>query len=428
MKKRRIAIIGGGPAGMMAAIAAASVDSATSVILLEKNEKLGKKLHLTGKGRCNITNATDVENLMAHVPRNASFLHSSFSKLDAAALMAFIEGIGVPLKTERGNRVFPVSDKANDINQALAAQLGKLGVKVVLHCAVQGVECDELFRIHTNKGTMDANALIIATGGLSYPSTGATGEGYTFAKKLGHSIKATFPSLVPLLSDEPWIPALEGLSLKNVRLTAYIPHDKKVLYEETGEMLFTAEGVSGPLVLRASSYMAHRMGDKPALILDLKPGLTHEQLDARILRDFAEHQNKDFVNALDDLLPQRMINIIVEMCGIPPEAKVNAITRAQRENLVQILKTIPINITATAGYKEAVITRGGVYVSELSPSTLMSKKIRGLFFAGECLDVDALTGGYNLQIAFSTGHLAGTSAGMLMSKNENSLNTKGLYR
>ncbi|MCL2603115.1 MAG: NAD(P)/FAD-dependent oxidoreductase [Defluviitaleaceae bacterium] len=400
---------------MMAAIASAAAigDSAgASVILIEKNEKLGKKLYLTGKGRCNITNATDIAGLMAHVPRNPRFLYSAFNKFDTSSLMAFIEGLGVPLKVERGNRVFPVSDKANDINRALEARLRELGAAVRLRTEVKGIDFDrenKRFDIITVEKNVKADALILATGGLSYPSTGATGEGFSFARALGHTIVPTYPSLVPLLSDAPWLPELAGLSLRNVRLSARLSGGK-ILYEETGEMLFTPEGVSGPLVLRASAYMADRMAEKPYLSINLKPGLTPEQLDARILRDFAEQQNKDFINALGGLLPQRMVPVLISLSNILPETKVNAITKAQRAALTQVLKGITITPSGTAGYAEAVITRGGVDTREVSPSTLMSKKIPGLFFAGECLDVDALTGGYNLQIAFSTGYLAGQSA------------------
>jgi hypothetical protein len=391
---------------MMAAIAAASSGKA-SVVLLEKNEKLGKKLHLTGKGRCNVTNATDINNHMAHVLRNPRFLYSAYNRLDSTALMALLEGLGIPLKVERGRRVFPESDNANDINQALAARLEVLKVRVILRHAVTGIDYDGFFHIH-GKGTTDTDVLILATGGLSYPSTGATGEGFSFAERLGHTIVPTYPSLVPLTAEEPWLPTLAGLSLRNVRLNVRLGN--KTVYEETGEMLFTHEGVSGPLILSASAYLAGRMAEKPVLNLDVKPGLTHEQLDARVLRDFAEQQNKDFINALGGLLPQRLIAAVVEICGIPPETKVNAITRAQRGRLVNTLKNITILPTGAVGYKEAVITRGGIDTREVNPSTLMSKKIPGLFFAGECLDVDALTGGYNLQIAFSTGHLAGLNA------------------
>ncbi|MCL2190191.1 MAG: NAD(P)/FAD-dependent oxidoreductase [Defluviitaleaceae bacterium] len=413
MKKPCIVIIGGGPAGMMAAIAAASHGNA-HVILLEKNEKLGKKLHLTGKGRCNLTNASDNAEHMRHILRNPRFLYSALDALDSAGLMDFFTSLGVPLKIERGKRVFPESDKANDINQALAAYLQKLGVAVKLRCMVNGITGSGLFCIRTNQGTMDANALILATGGLSYPSTGATGEGFSYAQALGHSIVPTFPSLVPLLTAEPWIPSLAGLSLRNVRLSARIKN--KVLYEEQGEILFTHEGISGPLLLRASAYLADKMHESPALTLDLKPALDTQTLDARILRDFAEQPNKDFANALGKLLPARLINAIVEICGIPPETKINAITKTQRATLVHTLKNITIMPTVAASYNEAVITRGGISIREINPSTLMSKLVPNLFFAGECIDVDALTGGFNLQIAFSTGHLAGVSAAKCLEK------------
>jgi hypothetical protein len=426
---RRVIIVGGGPAGMMAAIAAANAAQSREaggieVILLEKNEKLGKKLHLTGKGRCNVTNAVGVAGLMAHVIRNPRFLHSAFHGMDSAALMSFVEGLGVPLKVERGGRVFPVGDKADDISKALSARLRQSGVRVKLRAAVEGVEAiygegSEAASFIVKTGGLKsggsapevglrAHALVLATGGLSYPSTGATGEGLTFARALGHTVAPTFPSLVPLLAQEPWIPALAGLSLRNVRLTARL--NGKTVYGEIGEMLFTPEGVTGPLVLKASAYLADRFGDKPTLSLDLKPGLGHEQLDARIQRDFSQRRNMHFGNALNALLPQRMVAAVVGLSGVAPDTQVSNVTRAQRKKLVDTLKDIPIVPVGTAGYAAAVITRGGVDTREVNPSTLMSKKIPGLFFAGECLDVDALTGGYNLQIAFSTGYLAGMSA------------------
>jgi len=390
---------------MMAGIAAATAGAA--VTLLEKNEKLGKKLYLTGKGRCNVTNATDINGLMKHTLRNPRFLHSAFHTLDSTALMAFLEGIGVPLKIERGNRVFPVSDKANDINRALEVQLDKQKARVLLRTAVTDISPD--LTVRTQKGTYKPDALILATGGLSYPSTGATGEGFAFAQKLGHTVIPTAPSLVPLLAEENWLAALAGLSLKNVKLTARHTNGK-VLYEELGEMLFTPEGISGPLVLKASAFLTDTTLRDVLLSIDLKPGLDAVQLDARLLRDFTEFPNKNFANVLRGLLPERLINAVVQLCGFPAETKVNEITRGMRQTLVSTLKNIPIQPTATAGYKEAVITRGGISTKEINPSTLMSKKIPGLFFAGENIDIDALTGGYNSQIAFSTGYLAGLSA------------------
>ena len=423
----RLAVIGGGPAGMMAACTAAAQD--IDVILLEKNEKLGKKLYITGKGRCNLTNNTDITGLMFHVISNPRFLHSAFSAMDGADLMAFFEGKNVPLKTERGGRVFPVSDKAGDITHALKSCLYEAGVKIMLNCTVQGLAVREHvltskdiqqgskgaaspYIIHTNNTAIQADAVIIATGGLSYPSTGSTGDGYLWAKSMGHVIAPTYPSLVPLQASEPWLSALSGLSLKNVRCTARV--SKTVIYEETGEMMFTPTGITGPIILRASAYLADKLPAQPVITIDLKPGLTPEQLDTRILRDFATHQNKDFANALDGLLPQRLIQTIISLSAIPPTKKIHAITRAERQNLVHLLKNLTIRPTCSAGYKEAVITKGGISTREVNPSTLMSKRASGLFFAGEVLDVDALTGGYNMQIAFSTGYLAGLSAAKLL--------------
>lgn len=383
-------------------------ESGAKVTLFEKNEKLGKKLHITGKGRCNITNNTDVGDLLEHVVTNPRFLNSSFYTFDSQALMNFHAFNNVPFKTERGGRVFPESDKADDVNQALAKWLGEVGVNVKLKTEVQKILYDNVFKIFADRKVYEADALIIATGGLSYPSTGSTGAGYTFAKNFGHSIAETFPALVPLITHEKWVASLEGLSLKNVRCTAKYSK-RKVLYEETGEMLFTAKGVTGPLILRASTYLCDKIEDSK-IYIDLKPALTYEQLDTRILRDFAENKNKNFTNSLDKLLPKRIIETIIELSKISPEKKVNEITREERQNLITLLKALPLTPIATADYKEAVITKGGVNVCEINPSTLMSKLQPGLFFAGEVIDVDAKTGGYNLQIAFSTGRLAGLSA------------------
>ncbi|MCL2198360.1 MAG: NAD(P)/FAD-dependent oxidoreductase [Defluviitaleaceae bacterium] len=401
---KRIIVIGGGPAGMMAAASAA--ENGASVILLEKNEKLGKKLYITGKGRCNITNNTDVAGLLAHTVTNPLFLNSAFYTLDSQALMDFPAFAEVPFKTERGGRVFPQSDKADDINRALESYLRKLGVKILLNTTVQKIIKNNNFQVQTNTKTEESDAVIIATGGLSYPSTGSTGDGYSFAKKLGHTITETSPALVPLITAEPWVSDLEGLSLKNVRCTA--KQNNKTIYEETGEMLFTRKGVTGPLILSASAYLISTKNS--GLHIDLKPALTTEQLDARVLRDFEKFQNKNFANSLDELLPKRMINIIIQLSEISPYKKVNSITKQERTKLVALLKNLHLTPTATAGYPEAVITKGGINTREVNPSTLMSKKTPNLFFAGEILDVDALTGGYNLQIAFSTGRLAGISA------------------
>ncbi|MDR0272820.1 MAG: NAD(P)/FAD-dependent oxidoreductase [Clostridiales bacterium] len=406
---RRVIVIGGGAAGMMAAGTAA--ENGAMVLLLEKNEKLGKKLHITGKGRCNITNDTDVAGLLEHTVTNSRFLNSAFHTMDSRALMEFFASRNLPLKTERGNRVFPESDKADDVNKIFISYLNEHNVKIKLNTAVKKIKMQkENFFINDNE---KADAIIIATGGLSYPATGSTGDGYGFAKDFGHGVSATYPALVPLVTGEKWVSSLEGLSLRNVRLTAKNTKEK-ILYEETGELLFTRNGVTGPTILRASTFICDKFSDKPLLFIDLKPALSSEQLDARILRDFSENQNKNFANALDELLPKRLIETIIFLSKIPPEKKVNTITRVERQTLVNLLKALPLTPIETAGFKEAVITKGGVNVREINPSTLMSKKIPGLFFAGEVLDVDAMTGGYNLQIAFSTGRLAGLSAAEYM--------------
>jgi len=399
----RLTVIGGGPAGMIAAGTAA--EAGAKVTLFEKNEKLGKKLYITGKGRCNITNDTDVDGLLANVVTNPRFLNSAFRTFDAQDLMAFPAFFCVPFKTERGGRVFPQSDRADDVNRAMETWLRNVGVEIRLNTAVSDITRSGTgFEIRTGEKKHAADAVIIATGGLSYPSTGSTGDGYAFAKKCGHKITETSPALVPLVTAESWVRDLEGLSLKNVRCTAYV--GGKSVYSDQGEMIFTAKGVSGPLILRASSYIT----ENATIRIDLKPALSPEQLDARLLRDFAETKNKNFANALDKLLPKRLIQTIVLLSAIPPDTKVNEITRTQRQNLGSLLKSLPLTITAAAGYNEAVITRGGVNVREINPSTLMSKLVPGLFFAGEVIDIDALTGGFNLQIAFSTGRLAGMSA------------------
>jgi len=410
-----VAVIGGGAAGMMAAGTVAANNA--SVVLVEKNEKLGKKLHITGKGRCNLTNNTDISSLLEHVLTNSRFLQSSFHAMDSFDLMNFFETRNLPLKTERGGRVFPVSDKASDVTRVLADYMQQNGVRVKLNHTVRGIEAkNERFFISidngSGKGKIESRAIIIATGGLSYPSTGSTGDGYSFARKFGHSVTTTHPSLVPLHVKESWVADLEGLSLRNVRCTAKLffgeSGKEKIVYEELGEMLFTAKGVTGPLILKASAFLTDKL---PAeLYIDLKPGLTPEQLDTRILRDFAEFPNKYFLNALDGLLPKRLIETVVTLSGIPESKKINEITRKERKELIKLLKALPLTPIKTAGFREAVITRGGVDVREINPSTLMSKSVGGLFFAGEVLDVDAFTGGYNLQIAFSTGYLAGLSA------------------
>ena len=407
---KNVIVIGGGAAGMMAAVTAA--EQGAKVVLLEKNEKLGKKLYITGKGRCNVTNACDTEALFKNVVTNSRFLYSAFYTFTNENTMDFFRECGVPLKIERGDRVFPVSDKSSDVIAGLAQKLQQVGVKVRYQAEVNKV-CTEEGRITgvmlQNGETLLCDACIVATGGISYTSTGSTGDGYTFAKLCGHTIKDCYPSLVALKIAEPFAKELEGLSLKNVRLK--VTQGKKELYNEFGEMLFTASGVSGPLVLSASAVITDKLsGKETVLSLDLKPALSKEELDSRILRDFEEAKNKQFKNALDKLLPARLIRVIIEMSGIPEEKQVNSVTKQERNALVELLKGMKLHVTGTGGFNEAVITRGGVSVKEVNPSTMESKLVHGLYFAGEVLDVDALTGGYNLQIAWSTGYVAGSCA------------------
>ncbi|MCD8123233.1 MAG: NAD(P)/FAD-dependent oxidoreductase [Clostridiales bacterium] len=405
----RVVIVGGGAAGMMAAIAAA--EAGHTVRLLEKNEKLGKKLFITGKGRCNLTNACDTEELFRHVVSNPRFLYSSFYRFGNSDVMDFMEKGGCPLKTERGNRVFPVSDKSSDVIRVLANRLHELGVQVSLHTEVsdilteQGRACG--VRLKKDRRVIPADAVVVATGGLSYPSTGSTGDGYRFARTLGHTVTKLSPALVPFETLEP-TEKLQGLSLRNIRVK--ILNGSRVLYEEFGEMLFTHFGVSGPVLLSASSYVAAALRTGPlTLSIDLKPALSAEQLDARILRDFEERKNRQFGNSLGRLLPSKLIPVVVDATGIDSDKKVNEITRGERERLVSIGKDFRLTLTGLRDFNEAIITQGGVSVKEINPSTMESRKVPGLYFAGEVLDLDAVTGGFNLQIAWSTGRLAGES-------------------
>lgn len=406
----RVAVIGGGAAGMLAAIAAA--EHGHQVQLFEKNEKLGKKIYITGKGRCNVTNACDTEELFAAVVHNPKFLYSSFYSFTNQDMMELVERNGCPLKTERGGRVFPVSDKSSDVIRALTVCLKNAGVWVRLYEEVDSVETRDGrvsgIRLKKTREIVSADAVIVATGGLSYPSTGSTGDGYRFAEKTGHTVTELSPALVPFETAEPVGKDLQGLALKNIQ--AKILKGKKVLYEEFGEMLFTHFGVSGPVLLSASSYGAAQLKKGPlTLSLDLKPALSEEQLDARILRDFEEQKNKQYKNSLSRLLPAKMIPVIVERSGIDPDKKINEITKEERRRIVQAVKDFRLTLTGLRGYKEAIITQGGISVREINPSTMESKLVKGLYFAGEVLDLDAVTGGYNLQIAWSTGHLAGSS-------------------
>ena len=398
-------VVGGGAAGMMAALIAAR--RGRPVTLVEHRRFCGRKLRITGKGRCNLCNNCDLKHFFQQVPGNPKFLYGALHRFPPADTMAFFEDLGVPLKTERGNRVFPVSDRAHDVANALENALRRAGVRMRFTEALRvTTEAGAVSGLETGEGFLPAGSVLLATGGASYPGTGSTGDGYRMARELGHSLSPLRPSLVPLESDDPDCLQLRGFSLKNVRLTAYDSSGKAV-YSDLGEMLFTHFGVSGPLVLSASSHLRDWSGGPCRLSLDLKPGLEPEQLDARILRDFEKYRNRDFRNALDDLAGRSMIPVLVRRSGIPEETKVHSVTRSQRQNLVRLFKDISISVTGPRPIAEAIVTAGGVRVGEIDPRTMESKLVRGLYFAGEILDTDAFTGGYNLQIAWSTGHLAG---------------------
>lgn len=410
----KVIIIGGGAAGMLAAIGAAK--GGHNVLLLEQNEKLGKKIYITGRGRCNVTNACEPEEFFSHIVTNPKFLYSAFYGFDNRQMMNLLEEAGCKLKTERGERVFPVSDHASDVTAALSRLLKQYGVEIRLHTKVsellirqEEVLGKRICGIRCTDGTeIEADAAVLATGGLSYPATGATGDGYLMAEALGHTRKPCVPSLVSFMVAESWCADLQGLALKNISLI--MTEAGKVRFQGFGEMLFTHFGISGPLVLKASScYYKCKRPETVMLTLDLKPALTSEQLDKRILRDFEANRNRQFKNALDGLLPGRMIPVLIAQCGISPDKRVNEIIKEERKKLVQSLKELPLHVTGTGGFDEAVITQGGISVKEVNPSTMESKLVKGLYFAGEILDVDALTGGFNLQIAWSTGYLAGSS-------------------
>ena len=401
-----LVVIGGGPAGMICAITAA--ERGLRVTLLEPNRMLGRKLRITGKGRCNITNNCDVREFMANIPGDGRFLYSAVNRFGMKEGMAFFEDRGLPLKTERGNRVFPVSDNANDVAGLLARQCEKDGVRV-LHTAAKDILVSDgaVIGVVTGEGQIGCRAAAVCTGGLSYPLTGSTGAGYRFAEKLGHAVTPRRPSLVPLASEDGYCAEMQGFSLKNVTLSAY--EDDKLIYRELGEMLFTHFGVSGPLVLSASAKMRH-MGEKRyRLEIDLKPGLDEKKLDARLLRDFEKYANKEFKNALGELAGRTMIPVLIRLSGIPEDTKVNVITREQRLRLLHLFKAFPVSVSGTRPIDEAIVTAGGVSTKEINPRTMESKLVQGLYFAGEVLDLDAYTGGFNLQIAWSTGYVAGNS-------------------
>ncbi|MBO5198696.1 MAG: NAD(P)/FAD-dependent oxidoreductase [Lachnospiraceae bacterium] len=406
----RVVIIGGGAAGMMAAIAAA--ENGHQVTVFEKNEKTGKKLYITGKGRCNLTNAGDREDLFRNVISNPRFLYSAFSAFDSADVMRYFESLGLAIKVERGNRVFPVSDHSSDVIACLVREMKRRNVEVRLNTEVMSVEAkDGVFSHLVLAGgkMVHADACIVATGGLSYPSTGSTGDGFRFAKALGHTVTDCYPSLVAVRLKEDYIRELEGISLKNIELRMKEESAKKDIYSGFGEMLFTRNGISGPVALSASSYVGPLLAKNKQLIfiLDLKPALTIEQLNARILRDFDEFKNRQYKNALDHLLPQRLISVIIKLSGIDPEKKVNLITKEERQRIVQLLKGMTFRVDGLGEFREAIITKGGVKVKEIDPQTMESKLVKGVYFAGEVLDLDAMTGGYNLQIAWSTARAAG---------------------
>lgn len=404
----KVLVIGGGAAGMFAAIFAAY--NGNEVHLFEKNEKLGKKLFITGKGRCNITNASDLEVLFSSVVTNAKFLYSSFYGYTNQDVIDFFENIGVQTKIERGNRVFPVSDHSSDVISGLTKELKKLGVKIHLRTEVERVVGKEHFeQIELKNGKkIVGDSCIIATGGFSYQTTGSTGDGYRFAKEMGHQVTEILPSLVPLVIQEEYVKELQGLSLRNIEAAVY--DGRKKLYSDFGEMLFTHYGVSGPLMLSASSYIAKKVKEKELkLVIDLKPALTFEQLDGRVLREFEESMNKQFKNAIQKLFPSKLVPVILAVSDIDSEKKVNLITKEERQQFVTLIKNFTLTITGLRDFDEAIITKGGVDVKEINPSTMESKFVQGVYFVGEVLDLDALTGGFNLQIAWSTGHAAGSS-------------------
>lgn len=409
-----IIIIGGGPAGMLAAATAAKLGC--DVVLIDKNKSLGRKLRITGKGRCNVTNNCSVADFINNIPVNPRFLWSALDRFSPSDTMSFFEELGVPLKTERGQRVFPMSDRAGDIAGALVKLCNKLGVKIVWDKATEISKNVHVWTIHTDKDEYNSKRVIICTGGVSYPLTGSDGDGYKFAHKLGHTIIDPRPSLVPIISEDNACHRMCGLSLKNVGLKI-VRSDNKCVYEDFGEMMFTHFGITGPMVLSASAHITDITPGKYRAIVDLKPALDTQKLDTRLLADFSKYSNRDFSNALNDLLPQKMIPIIVERSLITPHKKVNLITKQERKSLVELLKNFSISLHGFRPVSEAIITRGGVSVKQINPKTMESKIESGLYFAGEVIDVDAYTGGFNLQIAFSTGLLAGESSAISLINN-----------
>lgn len=407
---KKVVIIGGGAAGVMAAISAA--ESECSVTVIEKMPRPLRKVMITGKGRCNVTNNTTVEKLIASVTKNGKFLYSAFNTFDSADTMSFFESAGVALKTERGNRVFPVSDKSVDIVDALVNTAKKRGVRFVTDTVgtimtedgeAVGVECESGNKYY-------ADSVILATGGKSYPLTGSTGDGYRLAEEIGHTVTELSPSLVPIVTRDEWCSALQGLALKNISVKVFQGDSKKPVYEDFGELMLTHYGLSGPTILSASAHMRKNNGEGYRIEIDLKPALDEATLDKRILRDLSENNNKDIINSLDALLPKRLIPIVVAKAGIPANTKSHSVTKEQRASLVSVLKHLTATSFGFRPIEEAIVTSGGIKVGEINPSTMESKLVKGLYFAGEIIDVDAYTGGFNLQIAFSTGYLAGKNA------------------
>ena len=401
-----LVVIGGGAAGMMCAATAA--DRGLKVVLLDPNRQLGRKLRITGKGRCNLTNNCEIKTFMQNIPGDGRFLFSALNRLSPADTMALFESRGLPLKTERGNRVFPVSDNANDVAGTMARWCARSGV-IVERCKAKKVvvENGAVTGVETEKGLIHCRAAAVCTGGLSYPLTGSTGDGLRFAEALGHSVTPPRASLVPLESPDAYCSEMQGFSLRNVVLSAY--EEDKLIYKELGEMLFTHFGVSGPLVLSASAHMRHMGSKNYRLEIDLKPALDEKKLDTRILRDFEKYANREFKNALSDLAGSAMIPVLVRLSGIPEDTKVNSITREQRMKLLHLFKAFPVTVSGTRPIDEAIVTAGGVNTKEINPRTMESKLISELYFAGEVLDLDGYTGGFNLQIAWSTGFVAGNS-------------------
>lgn len=406
---KTVIITGGGASGMAAACSASL--KGHKVILIEKNEKLGKKVYISGKGRCNLTNASDIPTIMNNVVTNPKFLYSALYGYTNDDVIAFMEENGCPVKTERGNRVFPVSDHASDVIRVFERFMKEHGVDVRLNTKVKRIltEDGHVTGVETSKGVVKGDAVIVCTGGVSYQLTGSTGDGIRFAEELGHRTTELLPALVPFKTEERWVSELSGLSLKNISIR--MEGKKGTYYEDFGEMLFTHFGVSGPVILSASSLVAKRLRNEGQLKLyiDLKPALTEEMLDERLLRDFEKYRNRQFGNALDELLPKKLIPVVISYTGIPEHKKVNEISREERRKLTEVVKNLPLTVFGTQGMNEAIVTQGGVSVKDIDASTMESKLVKGLYFAGEVIDIDALTGGYNLQLAWSTGHLAGES-------------------